>query len=103
MSESYEIWGNSAGVLYDLDWVQCRYCRSWHQVSEEFLELVNEKHEGETGVIAVDPEGTTGSGSHCPDCGGVMGRWIPAAAIGSRSDGTYIFPGDPEDPNKEKE
>lgn len=95
------IWDSPVDVAYDLNWLQCKSCARWHQVSEEFLAMVatvaTELGPGE--FIALPPEGTTGAGSHCPDCGGVMGRWIPAGAIGSRPDGTYVFPGDPEDPN----
>ena len=94
------LWDAPVSVLYDLDWTQCRNCNRWHQVSEEFIDLVNRERGDETGVIAVDPQGTTGPGSTCPDCGGVMGRWIPENAIGSREDGTYILRGDPEDPNR---
>lgn len=101
MADSFTIWDAPVDVLYDLDWLQCGNCKRWHQVSEEFMELANAKLPDETGLIVIDPEGTTGPGTTCIDCGGVMGRWIPAGAIGSRSTGTYIFPGDPEDPNKE--
>jgi hypothetical protein len=108
MPEETTHWSNSAGELYDLGWLQCRKCQTWHQVTEELIEA---EGRGEpVGVTLSTSDGSTllavtndpSPGEHCPDCGGVLGRWIPANAIGNRPDGTYIMRGDPEDPNKEK-
>src|SRR5882724_1078583 len=89
------IWDATPGVLYELGWTQCKDCKSWHQISEEFLELVETRKQKDElpkeGFVAIPDEGTMGPGSTCPDCGGVMGHWLPDNAIGERVDGTLIL------------
>lgn len=89
MTSKAEHWDATPGVLYDLDWRQCRSCLHWHQVTQEDLDgsadAIPDPEHPDTVMLTNEP------GNTCPDCGGELGEWLPRNATGRDENGELTY------------